>query len=137
MTEANASPFPSSFVRGIEVRRESLLFVLDGYFHPQVICADPGGPCSRIEDTIHFLVRNLKWEEWQMEQFGYPEAIAHKRDHELILLRLQKMKNSFVCGRYDNRQVAQLIETWADQHALTYDKPFADFLNTCAEVKEK
>jgi len=137
MTEADAFSIPDPFVRGIEARRESLLFILDEYFHPQVICADPGGPCTRIEDTIHFLIRNLKWEEWQMEQAGYPDTDAHKKDHEQILLRLQRMKNSFICSQYDNRQVALLVETWADQHTLAFDKPFGDFLNRRAAAKEK
>jgi len=137
MAEANAIPIPDPFVRGIEARRESLLFILDEYFHPQVICADPGGPCTRIEDTIQFLIRNLKWEEWQMEQAGYPDTRAHKKDHEQILLRLQRMKNSFLCSRYDNRQVAQLIESWADQHSLAFDKPFEDFVIKRTTAKEE
>ncbi len=135
MTEANANTASNAFVRGIEARRESLQFVLDGYFHPKVICGDPGGSCSRIEDTIHFLVRNLKWEEYQMEQSGYPDARAHKKDHEKILLRLRKMENNFICGRYDNRQVAQLVEAWAGQHNVVFDKPFEEFLGARSNAK--
>ncbi len=92
------------------------------------MCAEPGGSCNRIEDTIHFLVRNLKREEQLMDLSGFPDAAAHKRDHELVLRRLDRMRHTLVCGRYDNTQVAEFLQGWIDQHTSAFDKHFGRYL---------
>lgn len=130
MFEPNRCSGPEPNTVKLEVNRECLLFVLDRYFHPQVVCANPGGCCERIEDTIRFLTRNLEREERLMDLSGFTDAQAHKQDHERVLRHLDKMMRTLVCSRYDNTQVAEFLETWADDHALAFDKPFGDFLRT-------
>lgn len=136
MIKRNLHSTPNSFVPGLEARQESLIFLLNEYFHPQVICSKQSGACSRIEDTLRFLSRNMMWEEQQMDLTDFPDALAHKRDHDRILNRLRDMNDSMVCSRYDNGLVAQHIKTWAKIHADEFDKPFSNFLNGWASTND-
>jgi len=134
----NITPqLPESCVRRMNVNRESLLFVLDQYFSPKVICAESGNSCQRIGDTIRFLKRNLEQEERLMELSGYPDLVAHKHDHEAALGALEKLRDTVVCNDYDNDVVAGFIENWADEHALAFDKSLADFLRRYPQGHQK
>lgn len=115
-------------VKAIDASRECLSFVLGRLFHPQVICARPGGACSRIEDTVRFLARNLEREEHLMTETGYPGFAAHKRQHRKLLENLDGMKRRLVCGEYDNALVADFLSEWTNDHTIAFDKPFGDFL---------
>lgn len=128
MPESSTQSSSDTYESGIKVRHECLLYVLDEYFHPRVICSDHGSSCSRIEDTMRFLGRNLMWEEENMDVSDYPDVLAHKRDHEHILRQLRAMKDTLECSRYDNSHVANLIKKWARDHADNFDRPFANFL---------
>jgi len=128
MFEETAFSDRDALVKGMEACRESLHFILDRYFHPQTICANPGGECQRIDDTLRFLARNLEREENIMILSGYAKAEAHNRDHAMALKKLEKLKNTLVCGRYDNADVAEFLESWVDDHTRDFDKPLEIFL---------
>ncbi len=128
MFGTNSSSRMNTGVKSIDASRECLSFVLGRLFHPQVICARPGGICSRIEDTARFLARNLEREEHLMTETGYPGFAAHKREHKKFLGNLDRMKHRLVCGGYDNTLVADFLSEWTNDHAAAFDKPFGDFL---------
>jgi len=128
MAETNRPSNDNGAVRIIDASRESLAYVLEQLFHPHVICADPGGTCSRIEDTIRFLARNLEREERLMAAAGYPGLTVHRAEHEKLLRKLERMKLSLVCGSYDNTVVFDSVVDWTKRHAADHDKPFGDFL---------
>ncbi len=106
--------------KAIDVSLDCLVFVLRQLFHPQMICADPGGTCSRIEDTIRFITRNLDREEQLMAAAGYPALAAHKREHEKLLQKLERMKRTLVCGNYDNTDVFDFVMDWTKRHAAAF-----------------
>ncbi len=114
--------------RAIESNQENLLFVLDRLFHPSVMCAESGGTCSRIEDTVSFLARNLEREERLMAEIDYPELATHKREHEILLRDLGNMKGTLICGVYDNTVLFNFLTKWSEKHIATHDKPFCEFL---------
>ena len=124
----------ASFANRLDANRESLLFVIEQYFHPKVICAERGGTCGRIGDTIRFLKRNLEREEQLMELSGYPGLADHRRDHQTALQKLEKLRATLVCSHYDNGLVFDFLERWADNHSRVFDRPFGDFLQSRAKA---
>ena len=114
--------------RTITASHEFMSFVLDNFFHPRVICAEPGGTCSRMKEAIRILGWHLEREEWLMAAAGYSEFTAHKREHAKLLRKLEKMKRTLVCGSYDNALVYGVITEWMHVHAGAFDRPFGDFL---------
>ena len=102
--------------------------MLEQLFHPHVICADPGGTCSRIEDTIHFLSRNLEREERLMAAAGYPGFVVHKAEHEKLLQKLERMKRTVIFGCNDKAFVFDSVMEWTKRHDAAFDKPFGNFL---------
>ncbi len=116
-------------VGSIDTSRQCLRFVLDRLFHPQVICANRGGVCARLTDTIRLISRNLEREERLMLDSGYPGFATHKREHEKLLLKLANMERTLICGEYDNRQVSEFLTDWMNHHVAAFDKPFGNFLS--------
>lgn len=127
MSRADPRPSRDDGAQFIDASRKSLNYVLCELFHPKMMCADPGGSCTRIADTVRFISRNLEREERLMET-GYPGYAAHKRAHGILLRKLDRMKRDFVCGAYDNALVAESLTRWTRSHNAAFDRPLADFL---------
>lgn len=115
-------------IPSLDESHRSLQFLLDRLFHPQVMCGDQGGQCSRIRDTIRFLSRNLAHEERLMRAAGYPAATAHEREHRKLLRRMARMERSMSCSDYDNQRISGFLTAWMNHHVAVFDKPFGAFL---------
>lgn len=115
-------------IRTIIESSKCLKFVIERYFHPKVICAEEGGSCGRLENTILLLSRNLEREERMMEEAGYPDLASHKKEHETILRNLETLRRTLSCGSYDNDLVFEFVSEWAENHAQEFDAPFGVFL---------
>ena len=126
-----------SGVRTIDASRKCLSFVLGRLFHPRVICAAPGGRCTRIEDTILFVRRNLDREDRLMTEAAYPGFAAHKREHKTLLSELDGMRRTLICGSYDNALVSDFLTDWTRRHTASFDKPFGEFLHDHATESSK
>ncbi len=122
----------STEARAIESNWEYLSFTLDRLFHPQVICSDPGGSCSRLEQIIRFLSRSQEHEERLMIETCYPMFAAHKRKHRALIRTLNGMKRALTCGNYDNAIVFGLLTEWGRRHTIHFDKPLGNFLRNRA-----
>lgn len=114
--------------RVVVASRECLFFTLERLFHPQVICSNPGGNCSRLEDVIHFLTQNHEQEERLMIETGYPMFATHKRKHKALMRTLKGMKRTLICGDYDSSMVAEFLTEWMRRHAADFDNSFGEFL---------
>jgi hypothetical protein len=125
-THSAGTSFGESELRSV---MESLLYLTEKFFESRVICADPGGTCNRIADTIHFLRRNFQREEQMMDVVGYPEAAPHKKEHKDLLRKLIKLKRTLVCSGYDNAMLFDLITDWKMNHVPRFDEPFGRYLH--------
>ena len=127
MIEIGVEFDPVRSVEMISENRNTLLFVLERYFHPKTRCADPARTCPRIADTFRLLARNLAREERMMAEAGYPDIAEHRCEHQKLLTRLEQMRTELTCSEYDNRQVADFLYGWTKRHARTFDAEFATF----------
>lgn len=125
-THSAGTSFGESELRSV---MESLTYLTERFFESRVICADPGGTCNRITDTIHFLRRNFQREEEMMDVVGYPEAALHKKEHEDLLRKLMELKRTLVCSGYDNAMLFELITNWKRNHIPRFDEPFGRYLH--------
>lgn len=130
MTEGSKAA--ATGVRSIDVRHECLMFLVDRFYHPTVICHGGGGPaCRRIEETLLFMRRQLEKEEHLMRLSGYADLPSHVRDHREIIARLEALHRELECSRYDNEAVGALIRDWCRDHVEHHDRPFGTFLESC------
>ena len=112
----------------INDNRETLLFVLGRYFHPQTTCAELSEKCVRLDDTFQLLKRNFKREERIMTAAGYLDIDQHSQEHRYLLDHLARMRDEMSCSRYDNLRVAKFLYQWTQNHARTFDGEFAAYL---------
>jgi len=129
--QSTISAGPGLGARALKSTMESLSFLTRQYFEPRVICANPGGTCDRIVDTIRFLERNFEREEKMMDRIDYPERVRHKMEHDALLQKLIRMQHAFVCGGYDNAILLTLIDRWQMSHIRAYDEPLGKYLRKC------
>lgn len=127
----NGATAPTTGVRTLDVGHECLMFIVEQFYHPSVICHEgEDAPCRRIGETIRFVRRLLEREERLMTESGYAEASAHIEDHREFLARLEALHSELSCSRYDNRAVDTLLRDWSREHVERFDRHFAAWLES-------
>jgi hemerythrin-like metal-binding protein len=116
-------------IRQIDVANESLIYLLRHLFEQGVECGSQpcngrSASCRKVDMLISFLSRNLAIEEALMARFGYPDRLAHTKDHGTIVNRLREWRDLPVCHSPHRERLQVLIVDWALRHITTLDKRF-------------
>lgn len=133
MTRGNggndAAVVPSG-MRSIDVGHECLMFLIERFFGPEVVCPEgKTGPCQRLWETIRFMSRQFDREEHLMRLAGYPDLLEHAAEHQELLARLRALLETLDCNHYDNDAVAGTLRDWCHEHVEEFDRPFGHHLD--------
>ena len=122
----------STGVRSIDVGHECLMFLIERFYHPSVICHEGGGTsCGRIEQTIRFVRRQFEREEDLMRLSGFDDLHAHVSEHQELLARLDALYRQLEGSRYDNESVGATLRDWCRDHVERFDRAFGSHLESC------
>ena len=97
--------------------------------------AMPLGVANKILPTIlHELVNytktHFKNEEAAFEKYNYPDAEAHKKEHDAFGKKLDRFYKSFNEGSVTlSEDVFNMLHEWVKDHIMQSDKAYTRFLN--------
>lgn len=93
--------------------------------------ADRSAVGNQLDDLIAYVVDHFAHEEKEMlaKDFnGYP---AHKAEHEALIGICAGLQTKFHAGEAEvTEDVGQLVKGWLDHHIPTFDRAYADALNS-------
>lgn len=82
-----------------------------------------------IKDMFGYAVTHFSTEEKLMQQYGYPEYEAHKREHEAFVKKVQEFNAELLKGNITiTSNVANFLKTWLVNHIQVTDKKYGPFL---------
>ncbi len=82
-----------------------------------------------FNDLVQYTVTHFQYEESQMDQHRYPEALSHKEEHKKLTEMALDLKKQF-----DNDamlisvQVMSFLRDWLQNHIQSIDKKLGEFL---------
>ncbi len=79
-----------------------------------------------LEELVSFTDYHFKTEERLMREYGYPEYIAHQKEHNDFLHDINYQKERFIQG--GDLVLLQKIKDWLATHVVNSDKKLADFI---------
>lgn len=91
--------------------------------------------------NVHFSILGLKelasmhftFEEALMRLFSYPEAKAHRGDHEYFFARLAEIENHSLRNSAE-RELLEFLREWLTSHILHTDADYARYILSGASV---
>jgi len=79
---------------------------------------------------INYAGTHFKTEEKYFDQFGYPEAASHKKEHLDFAKKVTDFKASFDSGKLGlSIEVIDFLSNWLKSHISGVDKKYGPFFN--------
>jgi len=84
-----------------------------------------------LSDLIAYTVYHFNTEERIFQQYGYPERIKHKQEHDELTRKAKELKADFEGGnRMISIEVMNFLRDWLNVHILQEDKKYVPFLTS-------
>lgn len=86
---------------------------------------------STIQGLIRYTGTHFATEEKYFDQFGYPDAPAHKKGHADFVKKVTEFQGKFDAGKLGlSLEVMDFLSDWLQAHIKGEDKKYAPFLNS-------
>ncbi len=86
---------------------------------------------AQLDDLIAYVVAHFAHEEKEMQAKGYSGYDRHKAEHVALLDICGGLQTKFHAGEADvTEEVGQMVKGWLDSHIPTFDRAYADALNS-------
>jgi len=83
-----------------------------------------------IDDLIEDTASYFKTEEKYFDQFGYPDAEAHKKEHVAFVQKVSQFKDGFDQGKIAlSVDIISFLYKWLQNHIKKVDKQYSQFFN--------
>lgn len=78
-----------------------------------------------LEGLVDYTMSHFAFEESLIEEAEYPMANAHKKIHEMFILRLEKLRIAFKAGEAVTEEFYSLLKRWLIQHIQRDDMAYS------------
>jgi hemerythrin len=86
---------------------------------------------NQLDDLISFVVGHFAHEEKEMQAKSFNGYDRHKDEHEKLVAICADLQTKFHAGQADvTEDVGQMVKGWLDHHIPTFDKAYAEALNS-------
>ena len=86
---------------------------------------------SQLDDLIAYVVGHFAHEEKEMLAKNYAGYDRHKAEHVALIGICGGLQTKFHAGEADvTEEVGQMVKGWLDSHIPTFDKAYAETLNS-------
>jgi hemerythrin len=86
---------------------------------------------AQLDDLIAYVVGHFDHEEKEMVAKKFSGYEAHKAEHVALIGICGGLQSKFHAGEAEvTEEVGQLVKSWLDHHIPTFDKGYAEALNS-------
>ena len=86
---------------------------------------------AQLDDLIAYVVGHFAHEEKEMLAKNYAGYDRHKAEHVALIGICGGLQTKFHAGEADvTEEVGQMVKGWLDSHIPTFDKAYAEALNS-------
>jgi hemerythrin len=82
-----------------------------------------------LSDILSYTKFHFSTEEKYFQQFGYPEYLRHKMQHDELAQKAKSLNESYAKGKLTiTVEVLNFLTDWLKTHILESDKKYSSFL---------
>lgn len=83
---------------------------------------------ATLEGLMDYTMNHFIMEEALFERHAYPDAVAHKAQHDQFTGTILQALTAFEGGQNVSHGVLEFLKTWLLQHIMRTDKNYVPFL---------
>ncbi len=115
----------------VDTQHKKLLDLLNRLFDAMKVGKGKDVLGSILKELVDYTVYHFGTEERMFKQFGYPEFVKHKKEHDDLTKKAVKLKQAFDSGQQTiTVEVMNFLKNWLNGHILQEDKKFAPYLKS-------
>ena len=81
-----------------------------------------------INDLLVYTRTHFRVEEKYFDEYGYPDAERHKREHALFIQQVNSFKNEFQQGKSGlSEKILDFLSDWLNRHIKNTDMRYGPF----------
>lgn len=86
---------------------------------------------KELDGLISCVAQHFASEEANFAKYGYPQAAAHKAEHDKLVASCLDLQKKFHDGKADvTGETAAFVVGWLNNHIPNIDKQYGPFLNS-------
>ncbi len=118
-------------IKQVDGQHMKLLELLNG-FHEAMKLGKGRQTMSRtFSELLHYTEYHFGTEEDYFEKYGYPDLVAHKREHEALTKQAVELSERYSRGEpVLSAETMTFLKNWLSNHILGSDKKYGPFLNS-------
>ncbi len=83
-----------------------------------------------LNELIQYTRTHFQTEERLMQQYGYPDLAAHKKEHDELTRTVLDLQDKYNKGAIMlSVETSNFLKAWLTQHIMGTDKKYGPFLN--------
>ncbi len=121
----------STGIREIDAQHKKLVDILNALYDAMSKGQGNQALGKLLDELIKYTVVHFATEERLFKLHGYPDTLAHKREHDELASKVLQLQKDFAAGKVSlSMQVASFLKNWLTNHILGADKKYAPFLSS-------
>ncbi|MDR3441128.1 bacteriohemerythrin [Telmatospirillum sp.] len=108
------------------------LFSLVNYLYDSMVAGKDAPVVDEFIDSLLVYTRqHFEREEAFFEETGYPDRLAHQKEHETLIVQITDVRNSFKSGATPKKTLEMIgfLNKWLIEHVRKSDMKYAPHLN--------
>ncbi len=115
----------------VDTQHKKLLELLNRLFDAMKVGKGKDVLGGILKELIDYTVYHFGTEERMFKQFGYPEFVKHKKEHDDLTKKAVELKQAFDSGQQTiTVEAMNFLKNWLNVHILQEDKKFAPYLKS-------
>jgi hemerythrin len=83
-----------------------------------------------LTELLSYTAMHFAYEEKLFDQYAYPQAVAHKAEHEKLMQQVKDLKAKYDAGTTQiTVDVMLFLKNWLNNHIHVVDKKYSAHLN--------
>ncbi len=116
-------------IPSIDDQHKKLIHLINEFYRNISIQSSKESIFKLIKALKEYTVFHFSTEEQYMKQYGYPEYIEHKAEHDRFVQRVLDFEDRYKNGKLIlTLEITNFIKNWVSNHIKTTDKKYSDFL---------
>ncbi len=84
-----------------------------------------------VKNAVNYVKTHFTNEEGLFQKHGYPDYVAHKKQHEAFILKVIEEVKSFEKGeKFVPNHFVRFLKDWLLEHIAVSDRKYRDFLKS-------
>lgn len=114
-----------------DFQHRQFIHLINEAYHALTVPREIGTMRDVVDGLLDYAKVHFACEEKLFEEYAYPDAASHRREHESFLASAKEFKETLLSGETQtNVSVCLFMKNWLVRHIASSDKKYAEYFRS-------